>query len=294
MRTRRSMSMACASAALARDAPVAHDRLDDLVADRVGRVERGHRLLEDHRHAVAAQVPARAVALAAQIPAVEHDLALDIRLSGRQKAHDGERGHALAAAGFADDAEGAPARDGEADAVDGVRAPSVLAREGDLEIADIEQRFAHAAAFFLDSSSASAARIGDQALDLGAVDHAGGIFPRGHEFSKCRLALAADLLETRKLGERIRMVVDADVESGYSSSSWISKAADCLPRLSPPASSPAFSAASSRRGKGTRPDASKTSAVSRDDLRARRACCRRRRNVPRMVWPHHSTQPSPV
>ena len=31
------------------------DRLDDLLADRVDRVERGHRLLEDHRHLAAAQ-----------------------------------------------------------------------------------------------------------------------------------------------------------------------------------------------------------------------------------------------
>ena len=35
---------------------MAPDRLDDLVADRVGGVERGHRLLEDHRQARPAQI----------------------------------------------------------------------------------------------------------------------------------------------------------------------------------------------------------------------------------------------
>jgi len=35
------------------------DRLDDLVAHRVDRVERGHRLLEDHAEIVAAERPHR-------------------------------------------------------------------------------------------------------------------------------------------------------------------------------------------------------------------------------------------
>ena len=39
------------------DPLVEQDRLDDLVADGEDRVERGHRLLEDHRDLVAADLP---------------------------------------------------------------------------------------------------------------------------------------------------------------------------------------------------------------------------------------------
>ena len=42
-------------------AAMAHQHLDDLLADGVARIERGHRLLEDHREPVAAQVAQRAV-----------------------------------------------------------------------------------------------------------------------------------------------------------------------------------------------------------------------------------------
>ena len=55
------------------------------------------------------------------------------------EAHDRERGHALAAAGLADDAEGAPGPDLEADPVDGPVQPALGAEEG-LEVAHLEDR----------------------------------------------------------------------------------------------------------------------------------------------------------
>ncbi len=54
MRTRRSISTARASAASRDQALVQRQRLGDLPADGQHRVERGHRLLEDHRDLVAA------------------------------------------------------------------------------------------------------------------------------------------------------------------------------------------------------------------------------------------------
>ena len=50
-------------------------RLADLPLDRVQRVERGHRLLEDHADAVAADLAQEAVVAADQLLAVEADAA---------------------------------------------------------------------------------------------------------------------------------------------------------------------------------------------------------------------------
>ena len=53
------------------EAAMAHQHLDDLLADGVARIERGHRLLEDHRDAVAAQIAQLAVRQIEQPEAVE-------------------------------------------------------------------------------------------------------------------------------------------------------------------------------------------------------------------------------
>src|SRR5258706_16204736 len=58
----------------------------------------------------------------------------------RQQAHDGERGHALAAAGFADQPQGRALGDAEVDAVDGVGGAAVVAMKDDLQAFDIDQR----------------------------------------------------------------------------------------------------------------------------------------------------------
>src|SRR5262249_22917559 len=79
-------------------------RLADLRADGQHRVKRGHRLLEDHRDVVAAHRPHLRFVELEQIAAIEFDRAADDP-AGRigDEPHHGERRHALAAAGFADD-----------------------------------------------------------------------------------------------------------------------------------------------------------------------------------------------
>src|SRR5262245_56471545 len=78
--------------------------LADLRADGQHRVEGGHRLLEDHRDVVAAHCAHLCFVELEQVPAIELDRATDDP-AGRigDEPHHGERRHALAAAGFADD-----------------------------------------------------------------------------------------------------------------------------------------------------------------------------------------------
>jgi hypothetical protein len=196
---------------------VAPDRLHDLVAHRVGRVERGHRLLEDHGEPVAAQGAQAPLGLGQEIPALEAHGARHLRPALRQEAHDGEGGDALAAAGFADDAEGSPALDGEADAVHRHRAPPVAARKGDAQVLDLKKGTgAH--------SGVPAALAGAAAACAAAMDSAmrrsisarsviaGRVRLGGHELAVVQEALVGDPLQPGELGERVRVVVDADVE----------------------------------------------------------------------------------
>ena len=81
-----------------------HQRLGDLRADAAQRIERRHRLLEDHGDAIAAQLPHRLFGEADQLPPLEADRTGDPRAFGRQR-HQRERGHRLAGAGFADHPE---------------------------------------------------------------------------------------------------------------------------------------------------------------------------------------------
>ena len=91
--------------------------LGDLLADGEHRIERGHRLLEHHRDAGAADALHARVRRGASGPAPSNRTlpAGDARRRLRQQAHDGQRGDALAAAGFADDAEDLARREVEAD-----------------------------------------------------------------------------------------------------------------------------------------------------------------------------------
>ena len=124
----------------AADAPMPQQPLDDLLADRERRVQRRHRLLEDHRDAVAAQVAHRRRLEPDQLAALEADRAAgDAAGRRRHQPHDRERRDALAAARFADDGERAARLDREAHAVD----RRELARVGDevgAQVADFEQR----------------------------------------------------------------------------------------------------------------------------------------------------------
>ena len=114
-----SISIARSHAPLAVDLPVELDRLRDLVAHRVDRVERRHGLLEDHRDGVAADVAHLVVGQLQQVAPVEPDLARDGLARALDQPHRGHRGDALAAAGLADDAQRLAVLDLERHAVHG-------------------------------------------------------------------------------------------------------------------------------------------------------------------------------
>ena len=121
-------------------AAMPNQHFDNLLADRIGRIERGHRLLEDHGEAIAAQIAQLAIGQRQQIDAVEANGAGNLRRILRQQAHNGERGDALAATGFADDAERCATCEIEFDGVDGVRYSPAVAVERDLQVGDFDKR----------------------------------------------------------------------------------------------------------------------------------------------------------
>ena len=124
------------------DALVGLDRLDDLLADPVHRVQRGHRVLKDHPELVAAVVLHSLVRDLEQIgPLVEH-LALEARVHAAGQTHQRHRGHALARARLADDPEHLAALELQGDAVDGAHDP-VFGRELDIEVIHLEQGLGH-------------------------------------------------------------------------------------------------------------------------------------------------------
>ena len=95
------------------------ERLRDLLADRHGRIQRGHRVLQDHRDPRAAELAHLLGALGEQALAVEDDVAPDDLAAGLgHQSQDRQAGHRLAGARFADDPECLAALDGERRAVD--------------------------------------------------------------------------------------------------------------------------------------------------------------------------------
>jgi hypothetical protein len=125
-------------------APVQLQHLDDLVADRVHRRERGHRLLEDHRDLFAAHAADRA-SLRAQPGKIDDRAILlgEVHRPGDDAAgriddlQDRARHHALARAAFADDRERAAAHHVERHAVDRLD-EAVAHREMRREIAHLQ------------------------------------------------------------------------------------------------------------------------------------------------------------
>ena len=131
---------------LVADVLVEPHRLGDLLADREDRVQRGHRLLEDHRDVVAADLRHRVLVERREVLAVEDDVRAGLDAAGRvDELHDRERGDGLAASGLTDDAERAALRDREVDAVDGPDQAAVGLEPG-AEVLDREQ-VAHGLAF---------------------------------------------------------------------------------------------------------------------------------------------------
>ena len=98
MRTAFNSSRARLQAAGARLLFVHPDRLGDLVADREQRVQRGHRVLQDHRDPLAADVAHLGVGFLDQILALEQHPAADDPRRRRQHPQDGQRERALAGA----------------------------------------------------------------------------------------------------------------------------------------------------------------------------------------------------
>jgi len=88
------------------------------IITRVQRVQRGHRLLEDHRDLVAADPLHLGLGERQQVAAAVADApAGDPARRVRDEAQDGQRGDALAAAGFPHDAQGLATAQVEGEAV---------------------------------------------------------------------------------------------------------------------------------------------------------------------------------
>ena len=138
------------------DAEMAPHPFGELRADRQQRVERGHRLLEDHRDLAAADRPDLILAERQQVAAGEVDAALDAAGRGWHEPEDGERADRLAAAGFADHRDGLALGDVIGDPADrpdeAVRAPEI-----DPEVLDLEQ-LSHATSLRLASYAENPAR----------------------------------------------------------------------------------------------------------------------------------------
>ena len=110
--------------------------LRDLLAHAHDRIQRCHRLLEDHADVVSAQLRER---LRGERLAVEHDLAAGDLRPAWQQAHDRAQRHALSAAGLADEAQRPSARDVQADAVDRLD-DAARRRDLDAQVAQRENR----------------------------------------------------------------------------------------------------------------------------------------------------------
>jgi hypothetical protein len=92
------------------------DGFGNLVANGAHRVERGHRLLEDHAD-IAAAHPAECRFVEAGEIGARHADRTTPPAAVRQQLHHGKRGHRLAGPGFADDAENAARLERQVDVV---------------------------------------------------------------------------------------------------------------------------------------------------------------------------------
>jgi hypothetical protein len=115
--------------------------ISDLQADLEHRIERGGRVLEDHRHALAAQVGHLVGGELQEVAALEPQLAGLDPPRRRDEAHDGERRHALAAAGLTDDAEHLALVDPDVHAVDRL-GDAVAGMEPGAQVAHLQDRLA--------------------------------------------------------------------------------------------------------------------------------------------------------
>src|SRR3954447_15916496 len=94
-------------------------RLSDLIVDRQQRVQRGHRILQDHCDPLAARALHIAGRDLEQIDAVEDYAAASDRSAPRQQPQQREASRRFARAGLADESQALTFCDVEADAIDG-------------------------------------------------------------------------------------------------------------------------------------------------------------------------------
>ena len=106
-------------------------RLGELPADSEDWIQRGHRVLEHHRHLFAANVPHLAPFKRQQVAAVEDDLAR-LNFAGRagDKTHNRENAHRFAAAALADNRHRFTSSQCVGDAVDGMDSALVCIEAG--------------------------------------------------------------------------------------------------------------------------------------------------------------------
>ncbi len=133
------------------DVVVRQHRLPDLETDRVDRVQRGQRILEDHRDLVAAKARVLLLRLADQLHATKLGRAADPG-GLRKQAEQRHRRHRLAGARFTDDAERFTGSELVADAPDGFD-QAVVGGKSDGQVVDVEQQvgIGHALAEFYGS-----------------------------------------------------------------------------------------------------------------------------------------------
>ena len=101
-----------------RNSVMDHRHFDELVLDQHRRIERGHRLLIDHRYLRAADLAQLLIRHAAHVAPHETDLAAGDGAVPAHILHDGKRDGGLAAARFADDPDRFAGIDGEIEVVD--------------------------------------------------------------------------------------------------------------------------------------------------------------------------------
>ena len=117
------------------------ERLSHLVADGEERIQRGHRVLQDHGDTLAADLAHLARRLGQEVFSLEGEGAAHDAGGGGEQAHDGEGEGRLARARLAHDAERLPRIQPERDLVDGAHdAPAAFAHIGGGELVDLEKR----------------------------------------------------------------------------------------------------------------------------------------------------------
>src|SRR6185295_4087771 len=114
-----------------------HQRLADLPADGHHRVERGHRLLEDHGDVVAADLAHLRLVESDEVATVELHRAADDAAGIVDEPHQRERRDALAAPALADDGQRLAALQREGDAIDGLHQPRARVEAG-LQVLHLE------------------------------------------------------------------------------------------------------------------------------------------------------------